>query len=169
MKKEPGAGGITGSPCHKYRDLALQVMGWAQGWRPCSVKKIIVGKTKEVTTRRNLAESSKEGYGSKRVVLPMMMMMMTTTKILKTIHLKFHYFAISLVIHSSGSDLNFIFPIFTSFCGQRTNKRTVFCTLYYPIYLLKKIFVFVLLCLNVGLIILLWFDRLWVQTETGLY
>jgi hypothetical protein len=39
-------------------------------------KKIIVAKCKEVKTGCNLAESSKEGYGPKRVVLPMMMMMM---------------------------------------------------------------------------------------------
>jgi hypothetical protein len=36
-------------------------------------KKLIVAKSKEVKTRPNLAESSKEGYGSERVVLPMMM------------------------------------------------------------------------------------------------
>jgi hypothetical protein len=39
-------------------------------------KQITVAKSKEVKTGSNLAESSKEGYGSKRVVLPMMMMMM---------------------------------------------------------------------------------------------
>jgi hypothetical protein len=38
--------------------------------------KIIVTKSKEVKTGCNLAESSKEGCGSNRVVLPMMMMMM---------------------------------------------------------------------------------------------
>jgi hypothetical protein len=43
-----------------------------QGWRPCSVK-IIVAKSKEVKTGCNLAEF-KEGYGSRRAVLPMMMM-----------------------------------------------------------------------------------------------
>jgi hypothetical protein len=37
---------------------------------------IYVTKCKEVKTRCNLAESSKEGYGSRRAVLPMMMMMM---------------------------------------------------------------------------------------------
>jgi hypothetical protein len=37
-------------------------------------KNIIVGKFKEVKTRCNLAESSKEGYVFKRAVLPMMMM-----------------------------------------------------------------------------------------------
>jgi hypothetical protein len=35
-------------------------------------KKIIVAKSKEVKTRSNLAESSKEGYGSTSAVLPMM-------------------------------------------------------------------------------------------------
>jgi hypothetical protein len=36
-------------------------------------KKNIVAKYKKVKTGCNLAESSKEGYGSKRVVLPVMM------------------------------------------------------------------------------------------------
>jgi hypothetical protein len=47
------------------------------------LKKYIVAKSKEVKTGwccsqewTNLAESSKEGHGSKRAVLPMMMMMM---------------------------------------------------------------------------------------------
>jgi hypothetical protein len=35
------------------------------------IKKIIVTNSKEVKTGCNLAESSKEGYGSKRAVLPM--------------------------------------------------------------------------------------------------
>jgi hypothetical protein len=38
-------------------------------------KNITVAKTKEVKTGYNMAEFSKEGYGSKRPVLPMMMMM----------------------------------------------------------------------------------------------
>jgi hypothetical protein len=45
-----------------------------QGSRPCSVK-IKLTKSKEVKTGCNLAESSKEDYGSKRAVLPMMRMM----------------------------------------------------------------------------------------------
>jgi hypothetical protein len=36
------------------------------------VKKKVVAKSKEVKSRTNLAESSKEGYGSKRTVLAMM-------------------------------------------------------------------------------------------------
>jgi hypothetical protein len=36
-------------------------------------KKIIVAKSKKVKTGCNLAESSKEGYGSKRAVLAMVM------------------------------------------------------------------------------------------------
>jgi hypothetical protein len=40
------------------------------------VKKKTVAKSKEVKTGCNLAESSKEVYGSKRAVLPMMMIMM---------------------------------------------------------------------------------------------
>jgi hypothetical protein len=39
-------------------------------------KKITVAKSKEVKTRSNLTESSKEGYSSKRAVLPMMMIVM---------------------------------------------------------------------------------------------
>jgi hypothetical protein len=39
---------------------------------------MIVAKSKEVKTRSNLAESPKEGYGSKRAVLPVMMVMMIT-------------------------------------------------------------------------------------------
>jgi hypothetical protein len=38
---------------------------------------LIVAKSKEVKSRCNLAESSKEGYGSERAVLQVMMMMMT--------------------------------------------------------------------------------------------
>jgi hypothetical protein len=40
--------------------------------------KIIVAKCKELKTGCNLNESSKEGYGSKRAVLPMIMMMYRT-------------------------------------------------------------------------------------------
>jgi hypothetical protein len=49
-------------------------------------RKIIVAKTKEVKTMwsSNLAESSKEGYGSKRAVLPMKMMMMVVMSSEKT-------------------------------------------------------------------------------------
>jgi hypothetical protein len=36
-------------------------------------KEIIVAKSKEVKTGSNLAESSREGYGSRSAVLPMMM------------------------------------------------------------------------------------------------
>jgi hypothetical protein len=39
-------------------------------------KKIFVAKSEEVKTGSNLAESYKEGYGSKRILLLMMMMMM---------------------------------------------------------------------------------------------
>jgi hypothetical protein len=39
-------------------------------------KKNTVRKSKEVKTECNVAASPKEGYGSKRVVLPMMMMTM---------------------------------------------------------------------------------------------
>jgi hypothetical protein len=42
------------------------------------VCKKIVSKSKEVKTVCNLAESSKEGCGSKRAVLPVVMMMMIT-------------------------------------------------------------------------------------------
>jgi hypothetical protein len=46
-----------------------------QGWQPCSVKRIIVAKPKEVKTGSTLAESSKEGCGSTNAALPMMIMM----------------------------------------------------------------------------------------------
>jgi hypothetical protein len=42
-------------------------------------KKNIVAKSKEVKIGCNLADFSKEGYGSKKAVLPMMMMMMTNS------------------------------------------------------------------------------------------
>jgi spore maturation protein SpmB len=42
---------------------------------PLLCKKITVAKSRQVKTGSNLAESSKEGYGSKRAVLPMVMMM----------------------------------------------------------------------------------------------
>jgi hypothetical protein len=37
--------------------------------------KYIIAKSRKVKTGCNLAESSKEGYGSKRAVLPVIMMM----------------------------------------------------------------------------------------------
>jgi hypothetical protein len=40
------------------------------------LKKYIIAKSTKVKTRCNLAESSKEDYGSKRAVLSVMMMMM---------------------------------------------------------------------------------------------
>jgi hypothetical protein len=40
-----------------------------------------VAKSKEVKTRSNLTESSKNGYGSKKAALSMMMVMMTKDKI----------------------------------------------------------------------------------------
>jgi hypothetical protein len=46
------------------------------------LKKFIVAKSKEVKTGCNLAESSKEGCGSKRVVLPIMMMMINLLDVL---------------------------------------------------------------------------------------
>jgi hypothetical protein len=49
---------------------------WTQCWQPCSVKKNTVAISKQVKIGCNLAESSKEAYGSKRVVLPMLIMMM---------------------------------------------------------------------------------------------
>jgi hypothetical protein len=45
--------------------------------RPYSVKKFTDAKSKEVKTGCNLAESCKEGCGSKRAVLPVMIVMMT--------------------------------------------------------------------------------------------
>jgi hypothetical protein len=48
----------------------LQVLGWT-----LFCIKIIVAKSEEMRSGRNLAESSKEGFGSKREVLSMNMMM----------------------------------------------------------------------------------------------
>jgi hypothetical protein len=45
---------------------------WAQGSQPCSVKIIIVTKSKAVKTVSNLAESCKESYDLKSALLPMM-------------------------------------------------------------------------------------------------
>jgi hypothetical protein len=42
-------------------------------------------KSKDVKTGCNLAESSKEGYGSKGAVLSMMMMMMMTTTTMNSV------------------------------------------------------------------------------------
>jgi hypothetical protein len=53
--------------------MVLQVGGWTQGWRPCSVKNSKEGKT---GWSKNLVGYFKEGCGSKRAVLPMMMMCM---------------------------------------------------------------------------------------------
>jgi hypothetical protein len=57
---------VTGA--HKYRDLVLQLGGWTQ-----VCKNITAAKSEEVKTGSNLAESSEEGYGSKRALLPMVM------------------------------------------------------------------------------------------------
>jgi hypothetical protein len=62
---------ITGG--HKYRDLVLQVGDFDARLTTSFCKKIIVVKSKEVKTRCNLAESSKEGFGSKEADLPVMM------------------------------------------------------------------------------------------------
>jgi hypothetical protein len=50
-KWNPMPGGIIWPPCHweeerKYRDLILQVGGWAQGCRSCSVKKLLLRNPK---------------------------------------------------------------------------------------------------------------------------
>jgi hypothetical protein len=45
-------------------------------------KKIIVAKSKEVKPGCNLAEFSKEGYGSKRAVLPTTMIMTSFTVVI---------------------------------------------------------------------------------------
>jgi hypothetical protein len=47
---------------------------------PC--KKFIVAKSKEVKTGSNLAESYKEGYGSKRAVLPVVMVVVVVMMII---------------------------------------------------------------------------------------
>jgi hypothetical protein len=40
-------GGHPVSGGHKYRDLVIQVGGWTQGWRPCSVKKLLLRNPKK--------------------------------------------------------------------------------------------------------------------------
>lgn len=86
-KRNLVSGGVTEIPCHwshKYRDLVLRTGCWTQGWRPCTEKKNIFAKSKDVKSGSRtssqewikLTESSKERYGSKRYFLPMMMMMM---------------------------------------------------------------------------------------------
>jgi hypothetical protein len=60
----------------KYRDVVVQIWGLDARLTTLLCKKIIVTKSKEVKTGCNRAESSTEGCGSKRTVLPMMMMMM---------------------------------------------------------------------------------------------
>jgi hypothetical protein len=46
------------------------------GCKALALKKKIIAKSKEVKNRYNLAESSKEGSGSKKTVLPIIMMIM---------------------------------------------------------------------------------------------
>jgi hypothetical protein len=50
-KGYPVPEGKTGPPCHereggKYRDIALWVGGWKQGWRPCSVTILLLQNPK---------------------------------------------------------------------------------------------------------------------------
>jgi hypothetical protein len=49
QNRYPVPGGIAGPPCpggYKFGGLALQVGGWATGWQPVTVKKLIVRKPK---------------------------------------------------------------------------------------------------------------------------
>jgi hypothetical protein len=49
-KGNPVNGGLAGRQCHwgyKYRDLVLQVGGWTQGWRPYTVKKLLLRTPKK--------------------------------------------------------------------------------------------------------------------------
>jgi hypothetical protein len=48
-----------------------------------ALSKITVAKSEEVKTECKLAESCKEGYGSKRDVLPMIMIMMIIIMMIK--------------------------------------------------------------------------------------
>jgi hypothetical protein len=65
----------SGSTGNRTQDLWIcsQTLTTRQQRRSC--KEIIAAKSKEVKTGCNLAESSKEGYGSERAVLLMMVMM----------------------------------------------------------------------------------------------
>jgi hypothetical protein len=66
----PSNGPLRHNIKHKCRDLVLQFGVWTQGWRPCSVKKKYCYQIqRNENGMTNLAETSKEGYGSKRAVL----------------------------------------------------------------------------------------------------
>jgi hypothetical protein len=59
---------VTGG--RKYRDLVLQIGGWTKKTDKLPLLKEIVAKSEEVKTVSNLAEYSKESYGSKTAILP---------------------------------------------------------------------------------------------------
>jgi hypothetical protein len=62
---------------HKCRDMFLQFEGWMQGCRSCSVRELVVSKSKDVKLGSKQAECSKEDFcDSKSAVLVMTTMMM---------------------------------------------------------------------------------------------
>jgi hypothetical protein len=71
-------GGITGPACHRGDIKGPDAPGWRLNARLMNLvcEEIVVAKPEKVKTGSNLAESSKEGYVSKRAVLPMMIKMM---------------------------------------------------------------------------------------------
>jgi hypothetical protein len=79
MKREPGAWAYnwaTLSLGDKYTETwSSRLGGWVGLW-PCSEKKKTVVTSKEVKTGSNLAELSKEGYGSKTAVLMIIFLFM---------------------------------------------------------------------------------------------
>jgi hypothetical protein len=71
-------GGITGPPCHWGTYIKKPgIPGWGLDARLTTLlsKKMTAMKSKDRKTGLNLAEYSKEGYSSKRAVVPMMIMM----------------------------------------------------------------------------------------------
>jgi hypothetical protein len=81
---------VTGG--HTYRDLVLQVGGWTQGWRPCSVKNYCLRNPKKWKPDQIWKKkSSKEAYGWKKAVLPMIMMMLLLLVLMMMIGIKLLY------------------------------------------------------------------------------
>jgi hypothetical protein len=65
---------------HKYRDPVLQVGGWTQGCRPCSVRKFLLRDPKKWNPDGLIQDKS--GYGSKRAVLPIRISILNLMSIL---------------------------------------------------------------------------------------
>jgi hypothetical protein len=79
-----------GHPAHSLLLYWLEIIiplncNRTQGWRPCSVKKLLLRNPNrwklDGIIQKNLAESSKVGYGWRRAVFPMMNMMMICSRL----------------------------------------------------------------------------------------